>query len=202
MAEPGKGAASTKAAPTDWHEELRSRGYRVTPQRQLVLEAVSELGHATPEEICARVQQTARGVNISTVYRTLELLEELGLVTHTHLSHGAPTYHLAAEADHVHLACRGCGEVTDRGLEPLPELPVARAVWEPRPDLGTSTESWLTAGGPHHTALSLALTSEHLWDLAEMTGTELALIDGSTTTRRFTQELRWSQAYHRLAQGF
>src|SRR5690606_7193988 len=116
MAEPGKGAAaSTKTAPKvgNWHEELRARGYRVTPQRQLVLEAVSELGHATPEEICARVQQTARGVNISTVYRTLELLEELGLVTHTHLSHGAPTYHLAAEADHVHLVCRGCGEVTE-----------------------------------------------------------------------------------------
>jgi L-arabinose isomerase len=50
--------------------------------------------------------------------------------------------------------------------------------------------------------LSRALTSEHLADLAEMTGTELALIDASTTTRRFTHELRWSQAYHRLAQGF
>jgi L-arabinose isomerase len=86
--------------------------------------------------------------------------------------------------------------------EPLPRLPVARAVWEPRPDLVTSTECWLTAGGPHHTVLSRALTSEHLADLAEMTGTELALIDASTTTRRFTHELRWSQAYHRLAQGF
>ncbi|GIH50518.1 Fur family transcriptional regulator [Microbispora rosea] len=96
-----------------WHEELRARGYRITPQRQLVLEAVTELGHATPEDICCRVQQTARGVNISTVYRTLELLEELGLVTHTHLGHGAPTYHLASEADHVHLVCRGCGEVTE-----------------------------------------------------------------------------------------
>ncbi|GGO29277.1 transcriptional repressor [Microbispora rosea subsp. aerata] len=96
-----------------WHEELRARGYRITPQRQLVLEAVAELGHATPEDICSRVQQTARGVNISTVYRTLELLEELGLVTHTHLGHGAPTYHLASEADHVHLVCRGCGEVTE-----------------------------------------------------------------------------------------
>ncbi|GLX10264.1 MULTISPECIES: Fur family transcriptional regulator [Microbispora] len=96
-----------------WHEELRARGYRITPQRQLVLEAVTELGHATPEDICSRVQQTARGVNISTVYRTLELLEELGLVTHTHLGHGAPTYHLASEADHVHLVCRGCGEVTE-----------------------------------------------------------------------------------------
>jgi Fur family ferric uptake transcriptional regulator len=43
----------------------------------------------------------------------LELLEELGMVTHTHLGHGAPTYHLAAEADHVHLVCRGCGEVSE-----------------------------------------------------------------------------------------
>lgn len=96
-----------------WQEELRSRGYRVTPQRQLVLEAVTALEHGTPEEICTEVQRTARGVNISTVYRTLELLEELGLVKHTHLGHGPPTYHLAAHADHVHLVCRGCGKVTD-----------------------------------------------------------------------------------------
>ncbi|SDQ80869.1 Fur family transcriptional regulator [Thermostaphylospora chromogena] len=98
---------------TSWHEELRARGYRVTPQRQLVLEAVKELEHATPEAICSRVRQTARGVNISTVYRTLELLEELGMVTHTHLGHGAPTYHLATEADHVHLVCRDCGEIQE-----------------------------------------------------------------------------------------
>ncbi|MFI6602803.1 Fur family transcriptional regulator [Nonomuraea sp. NPDC050536] len=98
---------------TQWHEELRAKGYRVTPQRQLVLEAVKDLEHATPEEICAKVRETARGVNISTVYRTLELLEELGMVTHTHLGHGAPTYHLAAEADHVHLVCRGCDEVIE-----------------------------------------------------------------------------------------
>ncbi|MDH2426968.1 Fur family transcriptional regulator [Sphaerisporangium sp. TRM90804] len=96
-----------------WHEELRARGYRVTPQRQLVLEAVARLGHATPEDICGEVQETARGINISTVYRTLELLEELGMVTHTHLGHGAPTYHLASEADHVHLVCRECGNVTE-----------------------------------------------------------------------------------------
>ncbi len=86
-------------------------------------------------------------------------------------------------------------------LADLPNLPVARAVWRPAPDLPTSTECWLTAGGPHHTVLSTALTSEHLADLAEMTGTELALIDARSSTRRFTQELRWSQAYHRLAQG-
>ena len=96
-----------------WDQELRARGYRVTPQRQLVLEAVTKLEHATPEEIWADVQQTASGVNISTIYRALELLEQLGLVTHTHLGHGAPSYHLAAEADHVHLVCASCGRITE-----------------------------------------------------------------------------------------
>src|SRR5213083_3549972 len=96
-----------------WDKELRARGYRVTPQRQLVLEAVTKLEHASPEEIWADVQQTASGVNISTIYRALELLEQLGLVTHTHLGHGAPRYHLAAEADHVHLVCSSCGRITE-----------------------------------------------------------------------------------------
>ncbi|WP_245966353.1 Fur family transcriptional regulator [Sphaerisporangium album] len=112
---PASASSGPPASPTPstWHEELRARGYRVTPQRQLVLEAVTKLGHATPEDICGEVQETARGVNISTVYRTLELLEQLGMVTHTHLGHGAPTYHLASEADHVHLVCRDCGQITE-----------------------------------------------------------------------------------------
>jgi L-arabinose isomerase len=93
-------------------------------------------------------------------------------------------------------------EVTVLALdEPLPKLPVARAVWSPAPDFTTSTEAWLTAGGPHHTVLSTALTSEHLWDFSEITGTELALIDGATDVRRFLRELRWNQAYYRLARG-
>ena len=96
-----------------WDQQLRARGYRVTPQRQLVLEAVAALDHATPEEIGDRVQQTARGVNISTIYRTLDMLEQIGMVTHTHLGHGAPIYHLATAADHVHLVCRDCGKVTE-----------------------------------------------------------------------------------------
>ena len=100
---------------TAWHARLRAKGYRLTPQRQLVLEAVVTLGHATPDEIAERVRRTASGVNISTVYRTLELLEELGLVTHTHLGHGAPTYHAADDADHLHLVCRECG-----GIEEVP----------------------------------------------------------------------------------
>ena len=96
-----------------WQSELRAKGYRLTPQRQLVLEAVGVLGHATPEEIAVAVRQTASGVNISTVYRTLELLEELGLVQHTHLGHGAPTYSVASDHDHVHLVCRDCGAVDE-----------------------------------------------------------------------------------------
>jgi Fur family transcriptional regulator, ferric uptake regulator len=92
---------------------LRERGLRLTAQRKLVLEAVDGLGHATPDQVHAKVAETAAGVNISTVYRTLELLEELGLVTHTHLSHGAPTYHPATEKAHVHLVCRVCGGVDE-----------------------------------------------------------------------------------------
>ncbi|MCW2544138.1 MAG: transcriptional repressor [Frankiales bacterium] len=97
----------------DWHADLRARGYRLTPQRQLVLEAVGEIGHATPEEIVAAVRRTASGLSISTVYRTLELLEELGLVRHSHLGHGAPTYSLATQDDHVHLVCRSCEDVQE-----------------------------------------------------------------------------------------
>jgi Fur family transcriptional regulator, ferric uptake regulator len=108
-----------------WDEELRSHGYRVTPQRQLVLEAVAKLDHATPEEIAASVQQTASGVNISTIYRTLELLDNLGLVRHTHLNHGAPTYHLASDADHVHLVCQDCGRVFQVSPDAIRPLIVA-----------------------------------------------------------------------------
>jgi L-arabinose isomerase len=86
--------------------------------------------------------------------------------------------------------------------QPLPRLPVARAVWKPRPDLRTSAESWLTAGAPHHTVLSAAVGAEELADLADMLGVELILIDAGTTTRNLARELRWNQAYYRLAQGF
>jgi Fur family ferric uptake transcriptional regulator len=102
--------------------ELRSRGYRLTPQRQLVLEAVTTLGHATPEEVSAWVRERAAGVNISTVYRTLELLEEVRLVKHAHLSHGAPTYHAAEAPEHVHLVCRDCGTIIE--IEPAEVAPL------------------------------------------------------------------------------
>ncbi|MEH1017171.1 L-arabinose isomerase [Micromonospora sp. CPCC 206060] len=84
--------------------------------------------------------------------------------------------------------------------EPLPRLPVARAVWQPRPSLVTAAEAWLLAGGPHHTAFSSAVDVESLTDFADMCRVELALIDDSTDMRGFGRELRWNQAYHRLAQ--
>lgn len=87
-------------------------------------------------------------------------------------------------------------------LEDMPKLPVARAVWKAKPDFTTSTECWLSAGGPHHTVLSTAVTAEHLTDLAEMLGVELALIGADTRTGQFLKELRWNNAYHRLALGF
>src|ERR1700728_1904703 len=110
-----------------WDAALRASGYRVTPQRQLVLEAVTRLNHASPEEIFAEVHQRASGVNVSTIYRALELLEQLGLVTHTHLGHGAPRYHLAAEAEHVHLVCAGCGRITEVSTEAVAPLVTALA---------------------------------------------------------------------------
>ncbi|GHJ15080.1 Fur family transcriptional regulator [Micromonospora sp. AKA38] len=103
-------------------ELLRSRGLRLTAQRQLVLKAVLDLGHATPEQVHTAVREVAAGVNITTIYRTLELLERLGLVTHTHLSHGSPTYHAAGEHEHVHLVCRECGAIDEISPEMLGPL--------------------------------------------------------------------------------
>lgn len=95
----------------DWDEVLRAHGYRITPQRQLVLEAVNVLGHATPETLLLEVQKTAGAVNLSTIYRTLEVLEQVGLVTHAHIGHGPPTYHSVDEEPHIHLVCDTCAEV-------------------------------------------------------------------------------------------
>ncbi|MGY4645438.1 L-arabinose isomerase [Cellulomonas sp. URHB0016] len=85
--------------------------------------------------------------------------------------------------------------------EALPNLPVARAVWQPRPDFRTSAEAWLTAGGSHHTVLTTAVGVEAFEDFAEIARTELLVIDESTTRRAFREQVRWNQAYYRLAQG-
>ncbi len=83
--------------------------------------------------------------------------------------------------------------------EPLPGLPVACAVWEPRPDFATSTESWILAGAPHHTVLSTAVGTAELRELSEMLRTELVVIDGASTVPALRDGLRWSAAYHRLS---
>jgi len=84
---------------------------------------------------------------------------------------------------------------------PLPKLPVARAVWRPRPSLATAAEAWLTAGGPHHTALTSALGIEAIQDFADIADIELVTIDASTTSYDFKRELRWNQAYYFLNRG-
>jgi len=84
---------------------------------------------------------------------------------------------------------------------PLPKLPVARAVWECRPDFKTACAAWIYAGGAHHTGFSYAVTTEHLEDFAEIAGIELAVIDAETTLRAFRQQLRNDEVYYHLAPG-
>ena len=97
--------------------ELREKGLRLTPQRELVLNAVRELGHATPEDVAAKIHLTHPGINLSTVYRNLETLENVGLVQHTQLGHGGATYHAAEELTHLHLVCGNCGSVGDAPID-------------------------------------------------------------------------------------
>lgn len=100
--------------------QLRAHGKRLTPQRERVLRAVASLGHATPDEVLEEVKAAdTDGAELapSTVYRCLEALEESGVITHTHLDHRAPSYQLASHDDHVHLVCRGCGQVSQVPVE-------------------------------------------------------------------------------------
>lgn len=95
----------------EWRERIRSAGMRVTPQREAVLDAVAQLGHATSDQVLVQVQGRGIEITLSTVYRALEGLEEVGLIRHSHVGTGPPSYHLAREYDHIHLSCTGCGRV-------------------------------------------------------------------------------------------
>jgi L-arabinose isomerase len=86
--------------------------------------------------------------------------------------------------------------------KPLPRLPVARAVWMPKPDFPTSAAAWIYAGGAHHTGFSQAVTTEMIEDFAGMAGVELVVIDADTRLRQFKQELRWNEVYYGLHCGF
>ncbi|MFC7486195.1 Fur family transcriptional regulator [Knoellia sp. CPCC 206453] len=111
---------------SDLGTRLRAAGRRLTPQRQQVLDAVERLGHATPEQIvdavCAKAETP---MALSTVYRSLEALQELGLVSHTHVDHRVPSYHLTTHATHIHVVCRECGSVDEAPVEVAEEF-VAR----------------------------------------------------------------------------
>jgi Fur family ferric uptake transcriptional regulator len=95
----------------DWRAAIHAAGLRVTPQREALLASVWRLRHATAESLVADLADSGTAVNLSTVYRGLEALEGIGLVRHAHLGAGAPTYHLAAASDHLHLQCNTCGRI-------------------------------------------------------------------------------------------
>jgi L-arabinose isomerase len=84
---------------------------------------------------------------------------------------------------------------------PLPNLPVARAMWIPRPNLKIAAAAWILSGGAHHTGFSQAVTTQHLEDFAEMAGLEFLRIDGRTDLSEFKKELRWNEVYFHLAKG-
>ena len=86
--------------------------------------------------------------------------------------------------------------------KPLPKLPVARALWIPKPSLEIGAAAWIQAGGAHHTGFSQAVTTEMLEDFARMAGIEMAVIDPSTRLRSFKQELNWNEAYYSLSRGW
>lgn len=100
----------------DWDARLREAGLRSTGQRRAVLAALDRLRHATVDELAEEVQRSLPEVSLSTVYRTLETLDEVGLVTHAHLHHGSPTYHSVDDEPHIHLVCSDCGAV---GQQPV-----------------------------------------------------------------------------------
>jgi Fur family ferric uptake transcriptional regulator len=95
-------------------KKLTEKGYRLTPQRLMIVSAIENSeAHISAEEIYAQVVAKYLHVNISTVYRTLELLKELGLVTETNFGEGRVRYHPAGKGHHHHLVCTECGKVID-----------------------------------------------------------------------------------------
>src|SRR3954468_13080278 len=101
---------------TDVIDVLRAHGLRMTPQRRaIVAEVMKTSGHISPTALARKVQGEMPGVNASTIYRTLTILEEAGVLAHAHLEGGAE-YHRTEEAGHVHLTCSRCGAEDDLSL--------------------------------------------------------------------------------------
>jgi Fur family ferric uptake transcriptional regulator len=102
---------------------LRSHGYRITPQREMIIETIAHAGqHIDADQVFAKIQRHARHVNIATVYRTLDLLVEQGLATRIDLDEGRVMYATYQHGPHIHLVCRQCGHVTDADQDLLSSL--------------------------------------------------------------------------------
>ena len=114
---------SASARWADVRAALRSRGLRWTPQRGLILDVLAETrGHVTGSEIVERCRARQPDTTPSTVYRTLDVLEEIGVVHHSHGADGREEFHVLPEAEHAHLQCQACGgswEVDPAETEPL-----------------------------------------------------------------------------------
>ncbi len=104
-------------------DTLRSRGFRITPQREMIIEAIAHGGHhINAEEIYGQVHKRTRSVNIATVYRTLDLLVAEGLASCIDLGKGRVLYATYQHGPHIHLVCRQCGQVTDANQDLLSSL--------------------------------------------------------------------------------
>jgi len=113
----------------DIASRLSQKGYRMTPQRLMILEAIEGAsGHISAEEIYQDIRRRYPGLNISTVYRTLDLLKETGLVTETDMGDGRGRFHSIGQEHHHHLVCSKCGKVIDLDEEML--LPLSLALSE------------------------------------------------------------------------
>jgi Fur family transcriptional regulator, ferric uptake regulator len=111
------------AAAAELRMALKERGLRMTPQRQLILAVVSAMhGHISVDQVHQQVIRQFPDVHITTVYRTLEVLEELGIVRHTHFHDGVAQYQRADEAPHQHMVCTVCQAATELDLEILKPL--------------------------------------------------------------------------------
>jgi L-arabinose isomerase len=86
--------------------------------------------------------------------------------------------------------------------ETLPNLPVARVVWVPKPNLEIAAGAWIHAGGAHHTGFSMAISTEHMQDFADIADIEMVRIDDNTSIPEFKKELRWNEVYYHINKGF
>ena len=166
--------------------------YDLTPGRELILGA-----HML--EICPSLTTIRPRVEIHPL-GIGDREDPVRMVFNADAAQGAVVVSLADMRERFRLTANVVDVITPP--HDLPNLPVARAVWRPRPDFSTSTESWLAAGGAHHTVMSTAAGIEAFEVFSEIAGTELLVIDQETTRRGFAQQIRMNQAYYRLAQGF